>query len=140
MIKKFVEPLDEAALSVLGEAPVEGGQQLQMAQFPLQFAKAITLKEAIQSLLSKDGKVSSVELENKLVVVDYASSLVLVVLIRSISLLASYSCSLSSSPVVFDTNAFFSNTSLRSCSMLFSCSNWTAVEIPDIPIPWKRRP
>jgi len=78
-IRQFVERMDEAAARAAARAvvPVEpkDPEQLQMAYFAPQYVEAKSLAEAMQSILSEDGKVAAVEDENRLVVVDRAPAL-----------------------------------------------------------------
>ena len=77
-MKRFVMPLEEAAAAAILPITDEPNQQPQVAYFSLYHVKAAAIKESVQSMLSKDGKLSTIEPDNKLVVIDYVSSLRLV--------------------------------------------------------------
>jgi len=69
MIRHFVEEIDAAAGRRLSSATNLDGQH-ETAYFAPQFIPAAALKDAVQSLLSTEGKVAVIEAENRLVVTD----------------------------------------------------------------------
>ncbi len=77
LIRNFARDVDEAALAQAGGAGSDSAQ-LQVWQYAPQFVKSDSLKEALQSLASKEGKVTTVDAENRLVVIDYPASLALI--------------------------------------------------------------
>lgn len=77
LMRAMAEQIDNAAAGVLG-ATGEAAGQLQMFQYSPQFIEAKSLKESIASLLTKDGRLAVMELENRIIVFDYPSSLAIV--------------------------------------------------------------
>lgn len=76
-IRQFVGQLDAAARQSAADL-ASGAANMQSAKFSPQYIDAASLKEVVQSLLSKDGKVGMMELENKIVVFDYPAHLRLI--------------------------------------------------------------
>lgn len=74
-IRNFVRQLDDSTAASAG--PAAGGMERQVAQFTPQFVKALTLKESLEAILSKDGKAIIIEDENRAIVVDYPPNLAL---------------------------------------------------------------
>lgn len=81
IIRRFAEQIDNATLASGSPTGAENGSRLlppEVTYFAPQFVDAIELKEAVQSLLSPEGRVSVVEPENRLVVYDFPQHLALV--------------------------------------------------------------
>ena len=76
-IRQFVQQLDDAARQSAADA-ASGAASMQSASFAPQYIDAKSLKEVVQSLLSKDGKLGVMEIENRIVVFDYPVHLRLV--------------------------------------------------------------
>ena len=83
MIREFVTAIDGAS----GRGLVAGGvgfgsaryaQPLEVAYFRTQFISAKTAEQALQAVLSKDGRVGVLEKEDRLIVSDYAENLAMV--------------------------------------------------------------
>jgi general secretion pathway protein D len=76
-IRQFVAQLDAAARQSAADY-ASGAANMQSVDFAPQYIDAKSLKDVVQSLLSKDGKVAVMELENRIVVFDYPAHLKLV--------------------------------------------------------------
>ena len=74
-IRQFVAQMDEAASNSTGGIPSESYKRLQVAYFHTQFVPVDNTKLAITAVLSSTGKVATMPLENRLVVVDYPSNI-----------------------------------------------------------------
>ena len=74
-IRQRAIELDRAAGHVVGMASSSGGSTLDVLHITPQYVKADEIKEALQSLLTADGKLAIVEAENRVVVADYAANL-----------------------------------------------------------------
>ncbi len=73
VIRQFVEEVDRSAGTIVGDTTA--GLQRKVAQFTPQYVKVITMKESLDSVLSKDGKAIVIEPENRIIVVDYPMNL-----------------------------------------------------------------
>ncbi len=70
-IRQFADEVDRFG-DTSGVGPADGtGGPLQVVHFSPQFVAASSLKPAVETITSKDGKVAVVEPDNKLVVADY---------------------------------------------------------------------
>lgn len=74
-IRDFVAQMDAAAAKSTGGIPAESYKRLQVAYFHTQFIPVDNAKSALSSVLSSTGKIATMPLENRLVVVDYPSNI-----------------------------------------------------------------
>jgi general secretion pathway protein D len=74
-IRDFVAQMDAAASSTTGGIPAESYKRLQVAYFHTQYIPVDNAKPTLSAVLSSTGKVATMPLENRLVVVDYPSNI-----------------------------------------------------------------
>ncbi|MCA9271157.1 MAG: hypothetical protein KDA41_21895, partial [Planctomycetales bacterium] len=74
VIRRYVAQLDSAARHVASES-ASGLANLETMIFAPQYIDAKSLENVVRSLISQDGKIGLMELENRLVVFDYSSNL-----------------------------------------------------------------
>ena len=73
-IRTFAKKLDEVGSDGQGTG-ADGGGRMQVLNFRPQFVEAKFLKDSVTAMLSKEGKVASMDLDNRVVVYDYPSQL-----------------------------------------------------------------
>lgn len=74
-VRQFVDELDgTGSNAAVGPADGKSGA-LQVAQFSPQFASASSLMAAMETILSADGKIATMEPDNKLVIADHPSQI-----------------------------------------------------------------
>ncbi len=74
-IRDFIARMDAAASRETGGIPAESYQRLKVAYFHTQYVPADSVKEALTAVLSTAGRVATMPIENRLVIVDYASNI-----------------------------------------------------------------
>ena len=74
-IRKFISDMESAASQDAGSTSGGSYRQLTVAYFHTQYIPVDNAKEPITSVLSQVGRVSTMPLENRLVVVDYAANI-----------------------------------------------------------------
>jgi general secretion pathway protein D len=77
MIHDFVTSIDHATQTNLGGG-VRSGQPIEVAYFRTHYISAKAAEDALQAVLSKDGRVGVMEREDRLLVSDYAENLLMV--------------------------------------------------------------
>ena len=77
VIRQFVTQMDRAARLAAAQSAT-GGVALDTADFAPQYVDVKAVREVVQSLVSKDGRVGMMESENRLVVLDYQANLDLI--------------------------------------------------------------
>ena len=77
-IRNFVAQMDAAASRETGGIPAESYQRLQVAYFHTQYVPVDSVKAALTAVLSQAGRVATMPVENRLVIVDYASNIAMV--------------------------------------------------------------
>lgn len=77
-IRDFVARMDASAAASTGGIPAESYQRLQVSYFHTQYISAENAREPLTSVLSQAGRVATMPMENRLVVVDYASNIAMV--------------------------------------------------------------
>ena len=78
MIREFVATLDNAGSGRFASAESRNGMPLEVGYFRTQHISAKTAEQALQAVLSKDGRVGVMEKEDRLLVTDYAENLAMV--------------------------------------------------------------
>jgi general secretion pathway protein D len=74
-IRDFIAQMDSAASNSTGGIPSESYKRLQVAYFHTQFVPVDNVKPALTAVISSTGKLATMPLENRLVVVDYPSNI-----------------------------------------------------------------
>lgn len=74
-IRNFVAQMDSAASTSTGGIPAESYKRLQVAYFHTQYIPVDNAKPTLSAVLSSTGKLATMPLENRLVVVDYPSNI-----------------------------------------------------------------
>jgi len=74
-IQEFVAELDAAAARSSGGVPSESYKRLQVAYFHTQFIPVDNTREPLSAILSSAGKLATMPIENRLVVVDYPANI-----------------------------------------------------------------
>jgi len=75
MIREFVKTLDNAGGGRFASAEARNGVALEVGYFRTQHISAKTAEQALQAILSKEGRVGILEKEDRLLVTDYAENL-----------------------------------------------------------------
>lgn len=78
MIRRFAQQIEAAAEKSGKIGPIRPDDQIHVAHFDLQYVTPEEVKESVASILSKEGKVSVIPKDRRLVVVDHLSNLELV--------------------------------------------------------------
>jgi general secretion pathway protein D len=78
MIREFVAALDGESGGRFGAADGHNGLGLDVAQFRTQHIRASAAATALAAVLSKDGRVSIVEKDDRLVITDYTENLAMI--------------------------------------------------------------
>ena len=77
-VRDFVARMDAASAATTGGIPAESYQRLQVMYFPVQYIPVENATAPISTVLSSAGRVAAMPMENRLVVVDYASNIAMV--------------------------------------------------------------
>ncbi len=77
-VRNFVTQMDAAAAKSNGGIPAESYKRLQVMYFKTHFIPVDSAKEPLNAVLSQVGRVSTMPLENRMVVVDYAANMEMV--------------------------------------------------------------
>jgi general secretion pathway protein D len=78
MIRDLVSSVDNASRLNMGVSRSSVGQPLEVAYFRTQYIAARTASEALQAVISKEGRIGVLDKEDRLVITDYAENLSMV--------------------------------------------------------------
>ncbi len=77
-VRAFIAQMDAAASKQSGGIPAESYQRLQVSYFHTQYVPVDSVKESLNAVLSPAGRVATMPMENRLIVIDYASNIAMV--------------------------------------------------------------
>lgn len=78
LVRQFVNSIDSASRRSQGVSRSGLGQPLEVGYFRTQYIPAKTAEEALQAVISKDGRIGVLVKEDRIIVTDYAENLAIV--------------------------------------------------------------